>query len=47
MQRWPAEILREEEEGISSALQQLGDGELLKSFKDLVISESQNHGESP
>ena len=47
MQGWPAEILREEEDGISSALQQLGDGELLKSFKDLVISESQNHGESP
>jgi len=47
VQGWPVEILREEEERISSALQQLGDGGLLKSFKGLVISESQNHRESP
>ena len=47
IQGWPVEILKEEEEGISSALQQLGDGGLLKSFKGLIISESQNQGESP
>ena len=47
MQGWPVEILKEEEEGISSALQQLGDAGLLKSFKGLITSESQNQGESP
>ena len=47
MQGWPVEILHEEEEGISSALGQLGDGELLKSFKALIMSESQNQGERP
>ena len=47
IQGWPVEILKEEEEDISSALQQLGDGGLLKSFKGLIISESQNQGESP
>ncbi len=47
IQGWPVEILREEEEGISSALGQLGDGELLKSFKTLIMSESQNQGERP
>ena len=47
MQGWPVEILYEEEEGIASALGQLGDGELLKSFKTLIMSESQNQGERP
>jgi hypothetical protein len=47
MQGWPVEILHEEEEGIASALGQLGDGELLKSFKTLIMSESQNQGERP
>ena len=41
------EMLREEEEVIFAALQQLGDEELLKSFKDLVISKSQNQEERP
>ena len=47
IQGWPVEILKQEEEDISSALQQFGDGVLLKSFKGLIISESQNQGESP
>ena len=47
IQGWPVEILREEEEVIFAALQQLGDEELLKSFKGLVISESQNQEERP
>ena len=47
IQGWPVEILKVEETGISSALQQLGDGGLLRSFKGLVISESQNQEERP
>ena len=47
IQGWPVEILKEEEEVIFAALQQLGDEELLKSFKGLLISESQNQEERP
>ena len=47
MQGWPVEILHEEQEEISSALQQLGDGGLLKRFKALIMSGSQTQGERP
>ena len=47
MQGWPVEILHEEEEEISFALQQLGDGGLLKRFKALIMSGSQTQGERP
>ena len=43
----PVEIMHEEEEEISSALQQLGDGGLLKRFKALIMSGSQTQGERP
>ena len=47
MQGWPLEILHEEQEEISFALQQLGDGGLLKRFKALIMSGSQTQGERP
>ena len=47
MQGWPVEILHEEEEEISSALQKLGDGGLLERFKALIMSGSQTQGERP
>ena len=47
MQGWPVEIMHEEEEEISSALQKLGDGGLLERFKALIMSGSQTQGERP
>ena len=47
MQGWPVEILHEEEEELSSALQKLGDGGLLERFKALIMSGSQTQGERP
>ena len=47
MQGWPVEILHEEEEEISSALQKLGDGRLLERFKALIMRGSQTQGERP
>jgi len=47
IQGWSVKIMQEEEKGISSALNQLGDRELLKSFNKLMLSESHNRLQSP